>query len=371
MMDLARNGYSADEVRAALLASARHIRFRYELLDSAGSFKANLVGVLACSVANNALADVKRTAHLVLRDGADDIDYLSDRVKPVVRLRMPDGGYAEFPQGVFLLTSPRRAVDAADVVTREVEAYDQLIVLAEDKVTDRYIVAAGTNVIDALRQVLQGAGITEHNLTPTAKVLPADLEWEPGTAKLRVVNDLLAIINYRSLYFDETGRAVGKPYVSPQTAPSEFTYSDDSDSVSLPAMDQTLDLFNISNTWVVVVSEPDRPPLSSTFTNDDPDSPTSTVSRGRTIVDFRTVEAVDQATLDAKAQRLAFEASQIYEILELQTGIMPMHSDADVVTIERSALGISARYSEHTWEMELKAGQPMKHRVRRVVQVGS
>jgi hypothetical protein len=286
---------------------------------------------------------------------------------------MTDGGYAEFPLGVFVLSTPPKKTDANGVITREVEAYDLLQVLVDDKVTDRYTVASGANYISgtfAIKALLDGAGITLQNLTATISTLPAARDWDPGTTKLQIINDLLGAINYRSLFFDENGIATAIPYQSPAARASEYTYQDDNLSVIFPEMEQALDLFAVPNKWTLVVSEPDRTALTSTYTNSNPSSSTSTVNRGRTIVDFRTgQEAADQTTLDALAARIAFEASQVYESVDFETAIMPMHSDSDVYTLTYSTLAISSKYSEVSWSFDLKAGARMKHTIRKIVYV--
>ncbi|HHY95075.1 MAG TPA: hypothetical protein GX513_08715 [Firmicutes bacterium] len=368
MQPLAVCGYTAEQVKQALHAASRVLSFRYELLDSQGRKKADLAGVLGGRIEYNSLAEIKRTATFTLEDSAE-VNYLSDRIKPWVRLRMPDGGWAEWPQGVFLLTTPPRRVSRAGVVTREVQAYDLLQVLVDDKLADRYTVSVGTNYIAAVKAVLDGAGLTRQNLTPTDKTLPADRDWPPGTKKLSIVNDLLGSINYKSLWIDENGTAVAEPYRSPAERAPEYTYRDDEASVIFPEVGQSLDLFGVPNKWVLVVSQPDRTVLTSTYTNNNPDSPTSTVSRGRAIVDYREVDAADQASLDAMAARIAFEASQVYEQVEFETAIMPFHSDSDVIELHYTKLGIAHKYSEVAWGFDLKAGARMYHRVRRVITV--
>lgn len=343
-------------------ARDRDIAFMYELLDSSNRHKGWLDKVLSGSIANNALAEIKRTARFSIRD-TSDIDWLADRIKPWVEL---NGDI--YPQGVFLLSSPVRRHDGA-AITRAIEAFDQAVVLRDDKVTTRYTIAVGANYITEVRTALTAAGITDVNLTPTSKTLPAVREWDPGTSRLRIVNDLLAAINYRSLYFDADGQAVGEPYLSPALAAPNHIYADDADSVILRGVEETLDLFDIPNKWVLYTSEPNLTPLRAEYTNTNAASPTSTVRRGRTIVDYRQVEAADQGALDAIVARLAFEASQVYTSVEMTTAIMPDHGDADVVEFAFSRMGISGRYSEPTWEFPLKPGAPMKHRIRRVVTV--
>ena len=369
MQPLARNGYASAQVRAALVSGNRQMSFRYELLDSANAHKGYLTDVLGATVTVDSEAEIKRTASIQLREDGS-IDYLSDRIKPWVRLLMPDGGYAEFPQGVFLPATPPRESDAAGVIQRKVEAYDQGLVLVEDRVGVRYVVAAGTNYIAAVKAVLDGAGLTMQNLQATAETLPAARDWAIGTTKLRIVNDLLAAINYLPLWFDENGRATAQAYLSPDSRAPEYAYATNDESVILPGVKNSLDTFAVPNRWIVVVSEPDRAPLIATYTNTNPSSRTSTVSRGRTIVDFREgVEGSGQTVLEALVERMAFEASQVYEEVELSTMLMPMHSHLDVVTLRHTALSISAKFSELSWSMELKAGGSMRHQLRRVVSI--
>ena len=200
--------------------------------------------------------------------------------------------------------------------------------------------------------------------------LPTAMEWEPGTSKLSIINDLLGAINYGSATYDEDGRFVGREYILPQNRTSQFRYATDSESVITGDVTQTVDLFGVPNTWILVVSDPDRPPISGTYTNDNPLSPTSTVSRGRTVVDFRTEQnAPDQLTLDSKAQRLAFEASQVYEVIEFQTAIMPIHQNGDVYDLIIDGILVDNKYSEHSWSMTLENGAAMSHKVRKVITV--
>lgn len=372
MLSLATGAYTEAQVKAALHSGGRQLSFRYELLTAAGDHKAWLGGVKAGSIAYNALAQIKRTARFSIDESVgDSINWQSDRIRPHFRLLMSDGGWATWPLGEFLLSSPTRRSDSTSTaVLRAVEAYDQLVVLVDDKVTDRYTVAAGVNYIAQVKTLLDSAGITRQNLAATTKVLPAARDWPPGTRKLDIINDLLTAINYRTLWFDERGLAVAEAYMAPSSAPIEYSYRDDDDSVTFPEVEETLDLFSVPNKWVLVVSQPDRPVLTASYTNSAASSPTSTVARGRTIVDFRDdVDAADQDALNAKVSRLAFEASQIYQSVELQTGVMPHHSDADVLDVQFGALQIAARYSEHSWEMDLRTGGRMSHRVRKVVTV--
>jgi hypothetical protein len=349
----------------------RYWTFRYELLDSSNVWVADLDGVVSCAISQNWFADVKRKATFEVHEGGQEIDWLTQRIKPYARLHLPpyaDDDWVEWPLGVFLLSSPTRAADSTSRVVRKVQGYDQLQVHLDDKVDARYTVDAGANYVDAVVTLLGDVGMV---VAASSSTLPAAMEWEPGTPKLKIINWLLGAINYQSLSFDEDGRAVLQPYAAPSARTEEYVYADDVDtSLLLPEVEQELDLFSVPNKWILVVSNPDQDAITSTYTNSNPASPTSTVRRARTIVNYRTEQdAADQAALDAKAERLAFEASQVYESITFQTGLNPLHSGNDVYRIRYTPLAINSSFSEAEWTMKLKAGEPMSHRARRVVSI--
>lgn len=370
MQSLAVSGYTAAAVIAALHAETapRNISFRYDLLDKDEAFKLALTTVEDCSISHSALADIKRTATFNIRDDGG-IDFLNDRIQPFARLLMPDGGYAEWPQGIFLLSSPERK-EQNSLIYRDVEAYDGLQVLTDDKFEDRYTVTSGTNYITAIQTILTGAGITKMNLESTTSTLTSTLDWDPGTTKLAVINSLLDSLNYISLYVDENGFYTSRKYVAPSDRSIEYTYSDDEASVIYNGLVDKLDLFGVANKFVRYTSSADEASLISTYTNTNAASPLSTVSRGRTIVDYDTVDDIaDQATLDEKVIAIATEASQVYGYITCKTAIMPMHSHYDVIKINNSSLNIHEKFSETNWSFRCQAGEKMSHSLRRVVTI--
>lgn len=363
-------GIVRSTARTAHQPGERYWTFRYELLDGSNVKLADLENVTSCRITQNWFADIKRKAQFGLRESDQEIDYLTARIKPYAQLHLPpyqSNDYVEWPLGVFLLSSPTRESDDTGKVVRDVDGYDQLQVYLDDKVDERYTVPASAGYMESVVTLLGGV---DRVVTYTSSTLTADMEWEPGTPKLTIINNLLNALNYNSLSFDEDGRAVVSPYVSPSTRTEEFTYTDDDTSLILPKMSQDLDLFSVPNKWVLVVSNPDQDAVIGTYTNSNPASPTSTVRRGRTIVDYRTEQdAADQAALDAKAARLAFEASQIFESVRFDTGFNPLHSGNDVYRIRYKPLALNSAFSEAEWSMTLEPGRPMTHRARRVVSI--
>ncbi|MDF2534417.1 MAG: hypothetical protein K0R18_574 [Bacillales bacterium] len=367
MQPLNRDGISTESVMKALHSPHIRLSFRYELLNKNLQRIGDLQTVKSGEISHNALATIKRTAKFSLVDYGD-IDYLNDRIKPYVKLWVQNK-WVEFPQGVFLLSTPTRK-DKTGKPERDIDAFDGLLVLTNDKFEQRYVIQEGTSYYDALIDILLSAGITQYNIEFTDKMLTRSIEYKAGKEKLYAINDLLGQLNFTPLHVDVNGVYTSSTYRSPAIQSIDYTYKDDELSVTFRGMEEELDLFSIPNKWVVVCSNAEAEPLYSVYTNDNPTSPTSTISRGRNIVDFREVSDIaDQQALDGYVQRIAFEASQVYGKVTFETALMPMHDYADVLEIDYSPLGIKGKYSETSWTMPLSIGGRMKHEVRRVVSV--
>jgi hypothetical protein len=301
---------------------------------------------------------------------ATEINYLQDRIQPVMEVQMNDGNWVAFSLGIFLLSTPIRS-DETNGVYRDIEAYDGLSILEDDKLMFRVFFAGGRKYTDVIEELLREVGVKLFNITESShRIGSSGLEFKVGTSKLEVINTMLEAINYTPLWVDSQGFYTSMPYVSPADRGIDYEYIDDELSVTYNGMEEELDLFSVSNVWVVTQSNPDKPPLLRRKINDDPESITSTVNLGRNIVDFREVQDIaDQATLDAYVERIAFESSQIYGKLKFKTALMPFHEYSDILRIRYSGLKIDEKFSETGWTMKLEAGGEMTHEVRRVVKV--
>lgn len=361
--------YESTAISAALRAPAREWAFRYERVLPDGSIMDE--EVVTCTVKHDDLADVKRTCDLTL-PASSTFDQLTHRLRAYARLRMPDGEWQEWALGTFYLQTARRrrAAAAGDSVSARV-GYDGTLRLQDDKLTDRHVVDVGVAHTTAVKDQLTAAGLPTSSVSDLTQTLPAPLEWEPGTTRLKIINDLLAAVNYRPVRFDAMGTPVVEPYLPPDEAPVVWRYAVDVNSVVRPGVDTDLDLFGVPNRWVGYVSQPDLPPLRAVITNDDPADPLSTVGRGRVIVrviDTQQIgEAPTQAILADLVERAAQEDRSQYETASFSTGLMPFHDSGQVFELDYGDGPL--RYRETSWTMELKAGGVMQHGMRRVVQL--
>lgn len=302
----------------------------------------------------------------------DTINYLTQSLKPYVRLLMDfeNDAWVEFPLGVFLPLTVTPSTDENGIVSYEIEAYDFTQRLIDSTIDSRYFIAAGATVTDEVETLLEDAGIMNYSVTYVDLLLPQSRDYEPGTTRFDILKELLASINYR-WGFDGEGKFFAEAWADPATRAAVYAYRTDKVSVIDPSAAKTLDLYAVPNKITLVMSEPDREtPLTSTAINNNPDSPTSYVSRGRYITHvIQNVQAPDQSTLDELAARTLYELSQVEESVSLETGIMPFHGHSDTVFVEIDPLRVNNLYELVSWEFDLSVEASMRLKVRRIIQV--
>lgn len=396
--------YTYDQVFDVLTSSGSQLRFQYELLDNRNNTKFWLTrSVTSCKVEYDYTAQIKRTAKLsMVEDPLEPIDYVNDRIRPWIGVLMPDGGWADFPQGVFLLNAPKRHYENG-LITRAVDGFDQAKAIAQstfgtgDVTIANIVIPAGTLYTDQIMNMLTYASIQQAqiSITESQRQTLVDRGYTKSTARrylqtlkllnarlkqrkaayghtLHVIRSLMHEINYEDLWFDGYGVAHVHPYVEPTRDAIDHRYEVGDKSIILPVLDQTLDIADLPNVIVLVVSHPDRPVMVSKYFNMDPTSPISIPSRGRRVVYFdASLDVAGQNELDSIAKRLAVNAANIYEQVDLQTMINPMHGNRDIVKLTHPGTGIDDVYVETKWSIEMKPGGTMAHTLQRLINLDS
>lgn len=298
-------------------------------------------------------------------------DWLSDEIQPVMIL---DG--VEHRLGIYMPATVT-PTESNGIQELQIEAYDRCWRVRDTYTRSSLYFAAGTNYLDAVEQMLAGCGIALIIKTPTAQVFAeAREDWAVGTSSLTIVNQLLAEISYKPLWFNEAGAAVLEPAAVPTAENIEHTLSDQPEALTagaseiirmLPQIRRETDIYQAANVFVCVCSNADKSgPLVATSRNTNPQSPLSTMRRGREIVKVVRVNNVaDQAALQAYADRLRNESMLGGETIRVTTALQPGFGVADVTAIRYGEL--SAVCVEHAWTMELAPGGAMTHELERVV----
>lgn len=294
---------------------------------------------------------------------APDFDPLKDELQPL----LVENGQ-ETPLGVFCCTS--MTTSAGQGRRMNLEAYDRAWKLQSTVTEELLYFKAGAKYLDAVEQLLIGAGIGSVLKTDSPAVLPVDREdWDIGTDYLSIVNQLLGEIGYEDIWFDAGGYAHIEPYVPPSAAAIKRTYSARNLQAlpMLPEVEEETDLFDAPNVFIYLCSNADRTGvLTATAVNDSPLSSRSVFRRGRRIAEVTRVDQVaDQAALQALADRAKFESMLSTRTVTFAVPAEAGHEPGDVIAIDHEDYG--GIYTETGWSLTLAAGEAMTMTAKRTV----
>ena len=293
----------------------------------------------------------------------DAVDWLTDQIRPELVI---DG--TPHPLGVYL---PATVTPIEDEKTKSVhvEAFDRCWLVRDNYTEGILHISAGSLYTTVIRQLLTLAGIAVMIVTPSeAAIAEAREDWDIGTSYLTIINDLLAEINYNPLWFDATGAAIVEPASVPTAENVEHTLDDNNvESLLLPEIRRTTDIYQAPNVFICVVSNADKnAAMVATAVNDNPQSPLSVTRRGRRIVQVKHLNNIaSQEELQAYANRLRNESLFTGETITVRTGLLPGFGVADVTALHYGDL--AAICIERSWTMELVVGGVMTHKLDKVV----
>ncbi|PFY49109.1 hypothetical protein [Bacillus toyonensis] len=314
----------------------------------------------------------------------DSIDYRVDRIRPYMIYK--DGtSTIERSLGIFLMNSPKRK-DEGSRVYREIEAYDQLSILADAKVIYAFETVADVTkpLTQLVTEILRGTDTTIPgkfgygfpaafvDITPGANgTLAKTMKFEVGQTWLDVINSMLTSINYTPLYATGDGVLTSKPYQLPENRPTSHTYLDDAVSIIYKQAEEEFDIHDVPNVFVCTQqADQEGERLYSRLFNNNVGSLSSIPNVGRYIVDYREVDNIaNQGVLDTYCARIASEASQAYGKVIFRTALMPGHEYMNNIQLRYQNLRVNDIYTETDWTMDLKVGGQMEHRVRKVVRI--
>lgn len=245
------------------------------------------------------------------------------------------------PLGTFLVQTPKFEFDGR-VRNVSLDAYTPLLELKEKKPDLGYSIHEGGNIMNmAYRLIRENARapvietIDERNLYENF-IANVDDNW------LAFIKDLISNAEYE-LILDELGRILFAPIQDTSALQPIWTYDDSNSSILYPSIDITQDLYGIPNVVEVIYSNNKRF-YSTKVVNDDPNSPTSTVNRGREII-YRdtnpsTIGNPTNEQLDEYAKRLLRNLSCLEYRITYTHGYCPVRI-GDCIRLNYSRAGLN------------------------------
>lgn len=217
--------------------------------------------------------------------------------------------------GTFLISSP--AADFNNMIQNiSCTGYSTLWPLSVNTPSNKYYVAEGTNVIAEVKRIL--SSLNYACLIPdSVKTTSINREWDIGTSYLTIINDLLDVANYTSLYIDVYGEFQAEEYVLPQDRQPDEIIDEDGINDIEPQQTNELDLFNVPNRFIRYCASDPTSTLYAEYVNTE--GPTGTNNTWVNTDVQEVSDAADYDTLYEICKRDCINATSIYNKLSIST----------------------------------------------------
>lgn len=256
-------------------------------------------------------------------------------------ITIQNGIREKYSLGTFLVQTPSYSFDGK---TKSVtlDAYTPLLELKENPTPLGYSILKGENILDTAYKIIRENARAPIVKTENEETLSSNFVANIDDTWIVFVRDLLANADY-SLALDEIGRIYFTPEQDTMSLQPIWTYDDSNSSILYPEITVDRDLYGIPNIVEVVYSNGTEYFVGRAV-NDDPSSPTSTVSRGREITHRESNPSMlgnpNQKRVQEYAEKTLKELSSLEYTITYTHGYCPVRI-GDCVRLNYSRAGIN------------------------------
>ena len=245
------------------------------------------------------------------------------------------------PLGTFLIQTPATNHDGRKRGF-SMDAYTPLLELKESPPPLGYSIFKNENIMDYAYRLIRENARAPVVKTECDTLLQTDFVSNTEDTWLTFISDLVAVAKYK-LSLDELGRILFSVQQETVALQPVWTYNDDNSSILYPEATMNHDLYGIPNVVEVLYSNGSGY-YHSRVVNDDANSPTSTVNRGREIVK-RVIDPEiggnpTEGHVQEYAERLLKELSVIEYTITYTHGYCPVRV-GDCVRLNYSRAGFN------------------------------
>lgn len=291
----------------------------YEVDPVSWKDKAQITNIKSSTINRDAESDTKGSASI-------EIDNMLGETYIRIYLVAIQNGFREkVPLGIFLVQTPSSNFNGK-VRSVSMDAYTPLMELKEKQPSLGYALLKGENIMK------QAYLITKENCrapvveTESDETLDSNFVANTDDNWLTFLIDLLAKAKYE-YYLDELGKILFAPQQTIDQLQPVWTYNDDNSSILLPDISLNHDIYGIPNV-VEVVASTGSEVYYARVVNDDPNSTTSTINRGREIVYRDTSPSLPgyptKAQVDEYAESLLKSLSAVEYTVTYSHGYCPV-----------------------------------------------
>ena len=275
--------------------------------------------VKSCSITRDAEAETLGSASF------DISESVGERYIRVYLVTIQNGIKEKYPLGTFLVQTPSSSFNGKtkDVV---MDAYTPLLELKENQPPLGYTVLKNEDIMNIAYRLTRDSARAPVVETESKTKLFYDFVADPNDTWLSFLTDLIANAKY-NFDLDEMGRILFSPRQDTASLQPVWTFDDGNSSILYPDMSMDHDLYGIPNVVEVIYSSGSNSYYAKVI-NDDPNSQTSTVSRGREIVyrvtDPDVIGDPTQNQIQEYAERLLRELSSLEYTVTYTHGYCPV-----------------------------------------------
>lgn len=290
--------------------------------------------VISSSITRDLTAETRGYANLTFTESPGEC-YIR-----IYLITIQNGIKERFPLGTYLIQTPSYSFNGI-VKNISVDAYTPLLELKENMPPLGYSILKGSKVMDnvykIMREQMRAPLITVSNSTK----LDSDFTANINDTWLVFLTDLISKAKLE-IQLDELSRIIFTPKQKTAALRPVWTYDDTNSSILYPDIEMSHDLYGIPNVVEVIYSEGVKC-YHGIATNDNPNSPTSTVNRKRKITKRVNNPSLpgtpSQVVVQQYAEQLLLEASEIEYTISYKHGYCPVRI-GDCVRLNYKKAGI-------------------------------
>ena len=234
-----------------------------------------LDNVKSCSISRDLTTETLGSATI------DITESVGESYVRVYLITNQNGVTERHPLGTFLVQTPSSSFNGR-VRNVSMDVYTPLLELKEKQPPIGYSILKGMNIMDYAYLVSRENARAPVIKAECSETLNGDFVANPDENWLKFLTDLIANAKYE-FTLDERGRILFSPKQDLASLQPVWTYDDDNSSILFPDIDMEHDLYGVPNVVEVIYSN-GKDYHYSRVVNDDPNSPTSTINRGREII---------------------------------------------------------------------------------------
>lgn len=310
--------------------------FEYYIVDPGTWRDKQLIdNVISCSIERDSDAETLGSATIDIAESVGEC-YIR-----VYLITIQNGVKEKHPLGTFLVQTPSSSFDGK-IRDVSMDAYTPLLELKECPPPIGYYVAKKENVMDMAYRLVR-----EHARAPVVETecstkLFYDFVANTDDTWLSFISDMMANAKYK-FALDEMGRILFSPDQDTASLQPVWTYNDDNSSILYPDMTMDHDLYAVPNVVEVVYSN-GNDHYNARVVNDDPNSPISTINRGREIIYREANPSIigdpTESQIQEYAEKLLRELSTLEYTISYTHGYCPVRL-GDCVRLNYSRAGLN------------------------------